>query len=91
LLPASFASYNFGMPWTLCFLPPPVILANLLNYLAFASLNISSTIPDLSIYLIILSLKIHSDPNYDAFNFNVSFVCESNVGLTIKAFINTHK
>jgi hypothetical protein len=39
-VPASLASYSLGIPVSLAFLPPPVILANLESSLFLASLYI---------------------------------------------------
>jgi hypothetical protein len=55
LPPASFASYNFGIPVSLDFLVPAVVLANFVSYLAFARFITVSTIPSFKNYLIIFS------------------------------------
>ena len=53
--PASFASYNFGIPVNLLFLVPAVVLANFVNYFALAKLITVSTIPSFKNYFIIFS------------------------------------
>lgn len=63
LVPASFASYNFGMPVILAFFAPPVILASFASSLLRASLKISSTTPVFKIYFIIFSVRVHLEPN----------------------------
>jgi hypothetical protein len=80
LVPASFASYNLGIPVNFAFLVPPVSLANLDSSFDFASLYISSIIPVFNTYFMSFSLRTHLDPKRDCFKVKVSLVCESNAG-----------
>ena len=59
--------------------------------LNFDQAKTDSTIPDLTIPCLNLSVMTHLDPNALAWDVILSFVCESKVGLVIRQFTKTHK
>ena len=84
LVPAKFASSNFGIPSNLdFFLPGPRVFASFASSLALATETILSMMPDERTSFRNFSLKTQAEPKLTGFVVSVSFVWESNEGFSI--------
>mmetsp|Transcript_28276 Transcript_28276/g.81411 ORF Transcript_28276/g.81411 Transcript_28276/m.81411 type:complete len:211 (-) Transcript_28276:881-1513(-) len=92
LLPAQLASSSLGTPVSRTERPVAFIFFFIsMDSLALAHCSTVSTIPVFSTFLMVESDTSHLEPNLPAFKVMVSFVCESKVGFTIKAFTKTKR
>ena len=88
LVPASFASSNFEIPFNLFVFLPVCLPFNCWSALNFEYANTESTMPHFSSCLVNLSENEHLEPNLFICKVMFSFVCESKVGLTIRQLTN---
>mmetsp|Transcript_45949 Transcript_45949/g.114223 ORF Transcript_45949/g.114223 Transcript_45949/m.114223 type:complete len:212 (+) Transcript_45949:3656-4291(+) len=92
--PASLASSNLGMPVS-CFCPlvPPVFILRCRSkvFLPSAQRRTLSTMPELQTCLRALSEMVKVEPNLAGLVVNVSLICESNAGFSMRQLMNTHR
>ena len=92
LLPAWFASSNFGIPYSLSFLVlVPNDRLNLFCSLYSACEIIFAMRLLFASFCINLSVIPHCEPNVFGFEVRVSFDWESNAGFTMRQLINTQR